>query len=371
MADLPTRLDLYALGRDYVTQRAKKIDPTIVDVEGSDANIVVGGQSIVGDAIVKQLGYSINKLLLDGAQDEDLDRYAFDRYGLFRKGASPAVGAIQITRPTFAAGAGTIPIGTKITTNSGIDYITTSIAALGATSLLTTCNVRAVQAGKITQVGKNTIRRFSKPGDLFDKTLGCNNAVATTGGEDAEDDETFRNRIRNFWNTARRGVLAAISFGALSVPGVVSAVAIEALTTGAQPARIVNLYIADSSGVANAQLAQLVASALDDYRAAGITVLINTSIPSIVNLVLLLSFQANVDTVTLSDNVRAAVVEFVNSLPVNGTLYISDLYSVLRRFVADGLVVNQGSVVAPAGDLVPDIGSTLRTTTANVTVTTP
>jgi uncharacterized phage protein gp47/JayE len=369
--DLPSRLDLYALGRDYLTQRAKKIDPQVVDVEGSDANIFVGSTSVLGDAIVKQLGYSVNRLLLDGAQDEDLDRYAFDRYNLFRKGASPAVGQERIFRPTALAGAGTVPIGTKLITNSGIDYITTSVAAFGASDLSTLANVRAVQAGKVTQVGANTIRRFAKPGDLFDKTLQCNNDVTTAGGEDAENDDTFRNRIRDFWNTARRGVLAAIAFGALSVPGVVSAVAIEALTTGAQPARVVNLYIADSSGVANDQLAQLVRVALDDFRAAGIAVLISTSIPFILDLSLLLSFQANVDTVTLSDNVRAAVVEFVNSLPVNGTLYISDLYSVLRRFVNDGVIVTQGSIVAPAGDLVPAIGQTIRTTPAHVTVSTP
>lgn len=371
MPDLPTRLDLYAYGRDYLTQRATKIDPQVVDVEGSDSNVIVGSTSILGDAIVKQLGYSVNRLLLDGAQDEDLDRYAFDRYNLFRKGASPAVGQIVITRPTFAAGGGGIPIGTKLVTNSGIDYITTSVANFGATSVESRCNVRALQAGKVTQVGANTIRRFSRPGDIFDKTLEINNPIATAGGENAEDDDTFRNRIRDFWNTARRGVLAAIAFGALSVPGVVSAVAIEALTTGAQPARIVNLFIADSSGVANAQLAQLVDSALDDYRAAGIAVIITTSIPQIVDLLFVFSFIANVDTVTLTDNVRAAIVEFVNSLPVNGTLFISDLYSVLRRFVNDGLIVSDTSVVSPAGDLVPGVGQTLRTTVSNVTVNTP
>jgi hypothetical protein len=42
------------------------------------------------------------------------------------------------------------------------------------------------------------------------------------GALDVEDDDTFRARVRTFWTTARRGILAAIEFGALTVPGFVS-----------------------------------------------------------------------------------------------------------------------------------------------------
>lgn len=52
--DLPTRLDLYALGRDYVIQRATRIDPSQVDVQGSDVNVVVGSASYVAYQLVLQ-----------------------------------------------------------------------------------------------------------------------------------------------------------------------------------------------------------------------------------------------------------------------------------------------------------------------------
>jgi uncharacterized phage protein gp47/JayE len=370
MADLATRLDYYALGRDYVLQRAKKIDPTQVDVEGSDVNIFVGSTSVVADAVTGQLAESINRLLLDGAQDDDLDRYALDRYNLPRKGASPAVGSVRFFRVSAAGGAGNVPIGTRLKTAGNVEYITTTLGVFGIGTLDTgdVVNVRAVQAGKVTQVGTNTIRSFSQPGLLFDQTLQVTNDLATAGGEDVEDDETFRARIRDFWNTARRGILAAISFGALSVPGVVSAQAVEVVTTGGQPARVVNLYIADSSGVASKALGDLVRVALDDFRAAGIAVIISTSIPLLVSVSLSLQFQAGVDTGTIAENVRAAVVEFINSLPVNGTLYIAQLYSVLQRFVGDGLIPNASSVASPAGDLVPPVGQTIRTQENLVTV---
>lgn len=366
--DLPSRADIYQIGRAYVLERATRIDPAQVDVEGSDVNLIVGSTSMVADQVVKQLAFRTAALLLDGADDEDLDRLAFDRYQLPRKGASAALGTARIFRTSTLAGAGTVPIGTKMTTNTGFEYITTSSASFGISDLTSQANIRAVEAGKEAQIGANALARFSNPSGLFDKTLQVANDTPTAGGEDAEDDETFRNRIRDFWRTARRGILAAIEFGALTVPGVTSAQAIEVLTEGATPARLVNLFVADSTGVASDALGQQVRTALEDFRAGGIQVLISTSLPLIVEIRLRLTFRANVDTLTLTDNVKDAIVSFVNSLPVNGTLYVGQLFSMLQRFAEDGLIVNQGSLVAPVGDLIPSTGQTIRTTTSSVLV---
>jgi hypothetical protein len=174
--------------------------------------------------------------------------------------------------------------------------------------------------------------------------------------------------VRDYWLTARRGTLSAIVQGALSVDGVASAQAIEALNTSGQPARVVNLYVADANGIANQALGATVQAALDDYRAAGITVLVATSLPLLVNIELSLTFAANIDTLSLTDTVKSAVVEYVNSLPVNGTLYVAQLYSVLQRYVADGLIPTHGSIAVPTGDLVPGVGQTIRTTLENITV---
>ena len=67
--------------------------------------------------------------------------------------------------------------------------------------------------------------------------------------------------------------------------------------------------------------------------------------------------------------VQAAIYSFVNSLPVNATLQTSDLMTVLTRFKQAGVIVtNPGSIIAPAGDLVPAIGQTLRTTLGLVVI---
>jgi len=389
MADLPTRLDLFAIGRNYVRTRTQRLDPNQVDILGSDINIFVGASSQLAYFLVLQLAFSVNRLLLDGAEGEDLDRYAYDRYTLTRPGASPAVVPLVFNRLTNTVGAGTIPTGTTVTSASGIQYVTTSNATFGTSDLTSTANAVSTQAGKAFQVGANTLTQFVDPSTIFDASITVNNVVPAAGGEDVLTDDLFRVMIRKFWLAARRGTLSAIEFGALLIPGVTSASASEALTTvqvvfgngttvqsvsQAFPARIVNLYVADSTGVANQVLANTVRNGLGDYRAGGITVIVFAGLPQIVNIELSLAFLANVDTVTLTDAIIAALVEYVNSIPVNGTLLISGLYSVLQRFVSDGLVVTttaQGggsTIVAPTGDLIPNPGQTIRTTTSNVTV---
>jgi uncharacterized phage protein gp47/JayE len=366
--DLPSRLDYFAIAAGHIAARAQKIDPLQPYVEGSDANVFAGSSAVLAAAVTRQIAYKANALLLDGAERELLDRWVFDRYRMTRKGAAPALGRVRFYRPALTFGAGTIDANTKLVSNTGAEYITTTAATFGLNDLESFADVRAVQAGKATQVGANQIRKFATASDAFDRTIKINNDLPTAGGENVEDDPTLRGRARQFWAAARRGTLGAIEFGAISVPGVTSAQAIEALTTGNTPARVVSLYIADSSGVASDQLAHRVAMVLDDYRAGGIAVLIYTSLPQIVTVSLVLGYRANVDTVALTEIVRAAIIEYVNSLDVNQPLLVGDIYAVLRRFRDNGLVATENSIIAPVGDLYPEPGQTLRTTATYVTV---
>ena len=368
MADLPSRLDLYAIGRQYLLSKATAIEPAKVDVDGSNSNIFVGSTSVMIDAVVRQLGYSINRLFLDGAEREDLDRLVWDRYQELRKGASAAVGSCRLYRATTDGGEGSVPINTVVNTKTNVQYITTTIASFGASDYTSKCSVRAQQAGKASEVGANQIQAFATPGDLFDGTLQINNDLTTAGGEDAEDDDTFKLRMRKFWLTARRGVLSAIVQGATSVPGVVSASAVEALESNGMPARVVNLYISDSSGVASAELAATVQQNLEDYRAGGIPVLVQLGLPLLVRVVLNLSFQAGTVTDALTEQIRSSVYEYINSLGVNDTLTVGAISTVLIRFSSSGLIVNQTSIVEPAGDLVPGIGQTIRVLLSGITI---
>lgn len=363
--ELLSRLDYQQIGRRYVQSRAKKIDPAMVDVEGSNVNIVVAGSAFMAQAVTRQLADAVRSrsLLADG---DDLDRYVQDVYGLPRKGAAGAVVPLQFARPTVTGGAGTLPVGTVVRTPDSIEYALTSAASFGATVKSgVTADARAVQAGFAFQVGANRITQFSNPGAIFDATITVNNAEPAAGGTDRELDPDYRERARKFWAAARRGTLAAIEQGALTVEGVESALADEPLTGGI-PARIVTLVVADAAGVCNSALARRVVAALREYRAGGITVVVLSSVPQIVDVALQLYFATGVDTAALASEVQAAVVDFVNSLGAGQPLRKADIMTVLSRFRASGLLPVDGTIVEPAGDILPPYGRTLRTRPENV-----
>ena len=362
--DFPTRLDLLALARTYIRTRAKKIDPNQIDVIGSDINLFVGSNMVVATELVYQLAAAVAKLLIDGAEEEDLDRLAWDRYQMVRKAAAPALGAVEFSRFTSAAGAGAVPINTRLRTDTGVEFITTTQATFSATALSATALVRSVQAGQLNQAAAGTIKQIPDMGPLWDKTLKVTNPEATAFAADRETDEAFRARLKSFWNTARRGTLSAIEQGAIDTPGVASASAVEELTGGSQPARVVQLYVADENGSAGAGLV----IDLGEYRAAGIQVVQVLSTTQLVDVQLHLTFQAGKDTDTLKEQIRTAILGTVNKCTVNGILYRAALLETLKSFIDDGLIPTNGSVVDPAGDLVPDLGKSIRTTIDRVTV---
>lgn len=366
MVLLPSRLDLQTIGRNYVISRAKKIDPSMVDVEGSNANILVAVPAFMGQAVVRHYAEALRAHTLD-AEGDDLDREVLDRFQLPRKGAAPAVVGLELERTAFTAGAGSIPVGTRLQSLTGIDYVMMTAASFGASQLTgVTCDARAVLAGFEYQVGANQIRRFQSPDQLFDPTIQVNNAEPAAGGTARELDGDYSERARAFFVASIRGTLAAIEAGALTVPGVASASASEVLTNG-QPARLVTLVVSDAAGVCNRVLAAQVIQAEREWRGGGVGVIVLSSVPELATVVLKLVFTAGVDTASLVTNIRLAVVDYINGLGANQTLLRGDLFAVLSRFKAQGLIVGSDSIPVPAGDLVPGAGRTLRARLEDVT----
>lgn len=378
-----SRLDLRSAGRAYVLARNQRLDPAIVDTQGSDVDIVLGSTAEVSSLLSTQIAVQFGAHLLETAEGDDLDRWARSEQQAFRKGAAPALVTLRASRPTATAGAGAVAVGKKVLARGGAEYRLTTQLTFGGSDLTASCEAAAVQAGKESQVGKNQVVKFSNPSaDVFDPSISITNPEAAAGGEPREEDDVFRERLRKLIKGRNAGTFAAIEAGALAVPGVFSALAVEAYgpvfyelgtfrslgVTLPMPARAVVLYVADSSGVANAALARAASLGLGESRAAGISVAVLAGLPTIVAVRLKLAFTAGVDTAALAELVRRAVVEFVNTLSVGETLERGALLALLRRYKSSGLVTGEGSVVEPAGDVVPAPGETIRTRAESVTL---
>lgn len=366
MPDLPTRQTYFQIGADEVLARSaarpigQRISAEEVFTEGSDINIVTASASAMAEEVTRQLALREKVLLLDGASGIDLDRIVGDRFSptVVRKQAVPSVVPLIISRSLGPLAAITLPIGTKVRTGSSFEFATTSAVSLAAGSTgPVTVLAEATVAGTAGNVAAGTITQFSEP--PADPNLIVVNEEPAAGGDDEEKDPALRARARDFFRQARRGTLGAIEFGALTVPGVRQASAIEEVDPGGLPTGRVSIFVADAQGQANSALVTAVLLALLEYRAAGIIVDVLSAIPEFVSIRFRLRFSASVNTTVAAESVRLAAVAAVNVLRPNAVLPVSLLFAAARS--VPGVIVLDDAIVAPVGDLVPALGQVIRT----------
>lgn len=382
MADFPSTPDLLRIARDEILLRNAALTRDILDRAGSDANALMAASVAVGDAVVGQLIRVSAALAVSTAKGADLDRILFDRYGLVRKDAAPALGTVTLTIPAPAASNFAIPSGTQFRTSDNKVFASTAQRTfLAGSSTLTGVPVASVLAGLSQQARAGTITSIVDTIAGAPSGLTVTNPLATAGAADAELDEAFRARGKLFYSTARRGTLAAIEAGALAVAGVETARAFEVIDADGAAARLVNLVVADAftqqlvnatsiPGTYETQaqaLANAVALGLLDVRAAGIGVVVQVANVELVGITLGLRFRASVDVDAVSAAARAATVAFVNSLDPGEPLVITDLEAALA--VVPGIILLGGEVLAPTLDVTPGTTTALRTSDALVVVT--
>lgn len=378
--DFPSMKDLQQIGRDEILARQSKLTVDAVDRDGSDANVLVASSAAIGDQVVTQLINVAADSFLDSAEKQGLTRLVFDRYGLIRLAAAPALGSVQFSTTAPSPSTFTIQSGLLLQTADGIQFITTQPATfLVSTTGPVVVPVRSVLAGanQQAQIGAiaNIVGQVSgQPSDFV-----VTNIIATAGAADEETDASLRNRARNFFVNARRATKSAIVQGALAVPGVASASVFEVLDGLGRPARYVILVVTDNytDQLANLgvvpptyqaqsqQLALTVFNGLDDVRAAGIYVQVQVAQVILQPVVLSLSFVAGVDVESVANAARAAMVNVINGLAPGVTLTPAMLRAALGP--VNGLVLTGNEIVSPPGQIVPRPLQVLRTSLALVT----
>lgn len=382
MTDFPTFQDLFRISRDEALIRSRVLTREIVERDGTDANALVAVGPNVGDAVIGQLIRVQAAIFLDTAAGEDLDKLVFDRYNIIRKPASPALGVVDFTTTVPNPTAFTIPADTKLTTSDGTIYLTTVPIAFPAVSTGPVSITVTSQLAGLTQhaasgeINNITDVPLGAPTDLV-----VSNPLATFGAGDQETDAELRARARLFYTTAFRGTLKAIERGALSVPGIRTALAFEAIDECAAPARFVEVVVADQLAEelvkvdtippdyeeqSAAGIRILVNAALEETRAAGIFVLVTVAVVKLIGVTLALRFRVGFDVATVSTQARSRTVDYVNTLRPGDDFIVADLETALM--LVPGLEVLGGEVVAPATDQVAGATEVFRTTLALVIV---
>ena len=346
-----------------------------VQREGTDANALVAAGAAGGDEVVAQIVRVQAGLFLDSAEVDLLDRLVFDRYGLIRKPAAPAIGSVQFSLPSPAAASFTVQNQTALQTADGRQFITTQAAIFPAgSSGPLTVPVKSVLAGSDQQANAGVITSITGTISGAPAGLTVSNPLATAGADDAETDQAFRDRARRFFTTARRGTLAALEQAALGVPGIRKATAIEVIDALGRPARFVQLLVSDAFVEALATTAPLPATfptqsqqistnvfaALDDVRAAGVQVEVFVAQVILLPISLQLRFFAGSDPTQVAMLARAAVVGYVNNLAPGQSFSLIEALAALAN--VRGLAFNGDEILTPQGDVIVHPVQVIRTT---------
>jgi uncharacterized phage protein gp47/JayE len=280
---------------------------------------------------------------LDNVQETVFD---FDR-----KVGTKASADVVFSR-TVANGEITIPVGTRIKTASGLRFLTTAVATIPASQQDSNAvEAEAESVGTAYNVSSATIVVLE---DTIAGVDTVTNALAATGGVDAETDIAYKNRFQAYVEGLGRSNLAGLTAGALSVEGITSVSIVELFP----PVSDVNvdLYIDDGSsgGVSTAKVTE-VQDVIDGdgteenpgYRAAGINVVVKK--PSVVsqNISATLSVISGVDTDQLESDVIDALTAYVNTLSVGEDIIYNELIASIMGVYG----VSNVSLTTPAADV--------------------
>lgn len=367
MADFPKAADLFRIFRDEAVSRSRRLTVNAVDRDGTDSNIMGYGGAVVGEEVIAQLAAVEEGFWLDAARNARLDKWAWDRYGMVRKPAAPAFVTLSFTTTAANPVAFAIPPGTRCSTSDGHEFQTVvgSVFPMGGIGPIQVL-ARSTLAGVDQNVGSGSIRSIVSPITGQPTDLEVTNGEAASGGDNIEQDDEFKSRIRRFWVAARRGTKGAIETGALAVPGVVRAQAFEGLQSFGYPTRALSLVIADrftdalvrtgltvpTYDTKSQALAHVVFGALGEYRAYGMPINIIVAQVRLIPVVLRLRFQATVsNTDALALFARTLVAQHVNSLNPGATFDPAELEALLKS--VSGLDIVGDEVASPVGPIVP------------------
>lgn len=375
-----SKTDLFLAGRARVlVEPGNKFSRQVLDTEGTDVNILLNTLASVGEEISLEGQSQDNARYLATAasvSDDAVERVGFELTSgnVLRKPDTAAVVDLVFSRNnSFGL---TIPKDYVVTTaTTGVPFrLLEDCVWNGGDATPKTVRAICEQTGPNGNVDALTITTLSE--DVGDTTVTVTNPAVSAGGRDQESIVDFTRRVRGWFINQARGTLNALEFGAEQVPEVAQATSREVswaagsyppTLTPAEilahedvfPAYRAKVSIADINGQANPALAEKVREALQEWRAAGVPVqIIGSTHQYIVVAWAGLGAKPGFSLQLLLDDLFARCIALVLELAPEETLERAALFAAAKE--VEGLLVPAASLVAPAGDIVPAAGYTLR-----------
>lgn len=330
--------------------------------DGDVSEAQAHGAGAMADAAIRLTVQAFKETFIDGAKGDALTALVDDHLNIQRQPATYSQAAVTIARTSGGAGftlsAGYVLGSTFDEAGNTVLFTLDADVTFGAADNGPhTGNVTAELTGRDGNVAIGAITRFVDPKP--DATLTVTNAAVAAGGNAEESDEELRVRARLFWQTLRRGTLAALEFGALQVASVRTVKASEDQDTGE-----VTVVVADSDGASTAQMVSDTEAELENWRSAGVTVVVLGGTVLEVDVTGVLVVNDGVDAAALAPLCVAAIEARMRKQRQGEVLYLDSVK-------AAGIGVDPDAIDAlvlslPAANVTPTVTQTIRPGTVTI-----
>lgn len=266
-----------------------------------------------------------NQLFATTAQNEYLDYHAEER-GLKRKHSLKAKGEVLFALEYTINSDVLIPKGTVVSTSdeTPLRFITTRDGVIKSGSVNVKVPVEAEYGGKKYNVATGKIDCANT---AVQNVILIYNPAPITGGSDEENDEKLRERLlyihnhhNNSTNTAYYKNLAH------SVPGVYSVGVIPK----ERGVGTINVYINREGQDASTELIDQVQQLLSTEREVNVNVQVRSATRTNVNVHIYLDIMENYSFDDVKHNVEVVAKEYVDSLGIGNSMYLSNLAIAIR-----------------------------------------
>lgn len=331
--------------------------------------------------MIQELQQNYYAAFICTATDTSLDRVG-SNIGVSRKAAAPAFATIEVTTD----GKYLIEAGETFETDDGyvfdlIEDIVTTKQAGG--SWKGTGIVQSKETGTMNNVPANSITMESNPDD---NVLAVTNPDPAGGGQDYEDDETYRSRLLEE-NAAEPGPTAwGIESALMELPGVRDVRPIEndkgTSDKWGNPPYSVHIYVlgGDDNEIAQTLVDHVAAgitlvgsNAVDVQDATGNhrTVNFDHAVDKPIYVKVQLSVNENWNGDEGADDIKTAIADYINHLIIGDTLYLTRLYPLVYSISGvDEATITLGASQSALGssDIVNDINQAVSCDESNIEV---
>lgn len=305
----------------------------------------------------------------------DLDSWMAD-FLLTRQPATPARGVATFSR-LLTGSAIVIPVGTVLkATSANVSFLVTADIANGAWQT-DSLNYRlptgisaadlpivAQSVGASGNVTAGTITTLASavPGLDF-----VSNALALSGGCDAESDLKFRDRFHAYINSRSQATATAVGYAIISLQQSLRYRLFEnSDATGTwQPGQFL-VIVDDGSGQPSASTISNVYAAIDKVRPVGSSFVVRPPDIVPVTVVILLSTGSGALDANTSELVIKTVTAYINQLPIGATLSMTRLVEIAYRAGRFPDNISSVSINNTSADLVCSTHGVLKAQTITV-----